>query len=51
MNQKMKKDQDNFVWTASELKTSKKIDSLPKALQEKLSSRNAKAILSKQKQS
>lgn len=51
MNQKMKEGQDDFIWTAPELKASKRIDSLPKSLQEKLSSRNAKAIHRRHKQS
>ena len=50
MNQKMKRDQDDFIWTPLELETSKGIDSLPKSLQEKLSTRNIKAQHDKSKQ-
>ena len=51
MNQKMKRDQDDFVWTSLELKASKGIDSLPKSLQEKLAARNIKAQDEKSKKS
>ena len=43
MNQKMKRDQDDFIWMPLEVKASKGIDSLPKSLQEKLATRNIKA--------
>jgi uncharacterized protein (DUF4415 family) len=39
MNKKIKKDLEDFEWTAAELKTSKKINSLPKSLQQKITSR------------
>ncbi|MEY3776955.1 MAG: hypothetical protein RIR83_992 [Pseudomonadota bacterium] len=39
MNKKIKKDPEDFEWTAAELKTSKKINSLPKSLQQKITSR------------
>ena len=50
MNQKVKKSQDDFIWTPPELKASKGIDSLPKSLQEKLSARNIKLRHEKLKQ-
>ena len=49
MNQKMKSDQNDFIWTHLQLKASKGIESLPKSLQEKLSTRNAKAQHDKSK--
>ena len=42
MNKKIKRDQDDFEWTAAEIKSSKKINSLPKSLQEKLASRKSR---------
>ena len=42
MNKKIKKDTEDFEWTAAELKASKKINSLPKSLQQKLASRKTR---------
>jgi len=42
MNKKIKKDPEDFEWTAAELKASKKINSLPKSLQQKLASRKTR---------
>jgi uncharacterized protein (DUF4415 family) len=39
MTKKVKKDLEDFEWTAAELKASKKINSLPKSLQQKIASR------------
>ena len=42
MNKKIKKDTEDFEWTAAELKASKKINSLPKSLQQKLALRKTR---------
>ena len=42
MNKKIKKDTEDFEWTGAELKASKKINSLPKSLQQKLASRKTR---------
>ena len=42
MNKKIRKDPEDFEWTAAELKASKKINSLPKSLQQKLASRKTR---------
>jgi uncharacterized protein (DUF4415 family) len=42
MNKKIKNDQDDFEWTKAEIKSSKKINSLPKSLQAKLASRKTR---------
>ena len=42
MNKKIRKDLEDFEWTAAELKASKKINSLPKSLQQKLASRKTR---------
>jgi uncharacterized protein (DUF4415 family) len=42
MNKKVKKDPEDFEWTAAELKASKKINSLPKSLQQKIASRKTR---------
>jgi uncharacterized protein (DUF4415 family) len=47
MNKKIKSDQNDFEWTLSEIKVSKKINSLPKSLQEKLASRKKRGPQSK----
>ena len=39
MNKKTKQDPEDFEWTTAELKSSKKFNTLPKSLQEKLASR------------
>jgi uncharacterized protein (DUF4415 family) len=42
MNKKIRTDIDDFEWTEAELKSSKKINSLPKALQLKLAARKTR---------
>jgi hypothetical protein len=42
MNKKIKKDLEDFEWTAAELKASKKINSLPKSLKQKISLRKTR---------
>ena len=42
MNKKTKKDPEDFEWTAAEIKASKKINSLPKTLQQKIASRKTR---------
>jgi len=42
MNRKIKNDKDDFEWTETELKASKKINSLPKSLQLKLAARKTR---------
>ncbi|WP_114689816.1 BrnA antitoxin family protein [Polynucleobacter necessarius] len=42
MNKKRKSDQDDFEWTKAKVKASKKINSLPKSLQQKLASRKTR---------
>jgi len=42
MNKKIRKDPEDFEWTAAELKASKKINSLPRSLQQKLASRKTR---------
>ncbi len=49
MNKKIKSDQNDFEWTAAEIKASNKINSLPKSLQEKLASRKTRGPQTKPK--
>ena len=42
MNKKTKKDPEDFEWTTAEIKASKKINSLPKTLQQKIASRKTR---------
>ena len=42
MNKKIKTDLEHFEWTAVRIKESKTMNSLPKSLQEKLTSRKPK---------
>jgi hypothetical protein len=42
MNKKIKKDLEHFEWTVARIKESKTMDSLPKSLQDKLTSRKPK---------
>ena len=42
MNRKNKRESEDFEWTAAELKASKKINSLPQSLQQKLAARKSR---------
>ena len=42
MKKKIKKDLEHFEWTAARINESKTMDSLPKSLQDKLTSRKPK---------
>jgi uncharacterized protein (DUF4415 family) len=42
MNRTIKKDLEDFEWTAAEIKASKKVNSLPKSLQQKIAARKTR---------
>ena len=42
MNRRIKKDLEDFEWTAAEIKASKKVNSLPKSLQQKIAARKTR---------